>query len=1191
MNAKKNIIGLVTFLSLTLSLSAQMVDRTDYGGIITASSQIHESESKEMAFDNDVNTKWLTSFTATGWIEFQFPVGNQYAITSYSISSANDAPERDPGSWTLYGSNDNINWDVVDTRTGQSWDQRFSRREFECASPNAYNSYLLDITSNNGSSNLTGFSEMELLEEVLLAYSPNPADQSQNNSYEEVVLSWNAPDGTANATYKVYLDDDLSAVSLGDSSAFRGTVSQTNFSVSDIQPFTDYYWRVDVNYNDTTYNGNIWKFQTVPLDTDCLFMSEDFNGDCIVSIADLYVIASQWLDSACNTPPCADLNNSGRVELADLAVFALQWLEESPNVIISEIVAENDSVLYDKDGDDSDWIEIRNLSDVPVNLAGWSLSDDSANLAMWVFPDVTIPAKGYLVVFASEKNIVSPTTELHTNFRLDNAGEYLALVKPDGTISHSFSPAFPALGSNEAYGMTYLPGENSLIAAHLLTPTPGSVNDKAVIPDKPIFSRVSGTYTAPFNLGLTSDMPDSQIRYTLDGSIPTEISALYAAPLTISQTTRIRARVFYPTLLPGPVSTRDYLFLAEDLQNFSSNLPVIVVENFGAGDVPGSTSSVVELQPISLAVFEPNSLGVNQIINGPTMVSKAGIKERGRSSFYTPKDNYRLEFWDENNTDTDRSLLGMSADADWILHAPYNFDRTLMRNALIHQLSNEAGRYAVKTRFVELFVNQNGGDLSYADDYVGVYVLMEKIKRDNNRVNITKLGASDIAEPELTGGYILSIDSVDPGDSGFLSDRGLPSDPSSVYTYAEPKEEEIAFSQSEYIRQYINDFEDVLYGPDFADPAIGYRQFIETDSFIDHNLLNVLAKNVDALRLSTYFYKDRSSMLNMGPIWDFDRSMDSYDGRDDAYDTWSGTSDATKYFDYDWWSRLFLDPEFRLAYADRWYELREGPFATANIYSILDSMKLQLQDAQARNFARWTEVAPGYGGWEGEVDHLKQWLEQRAGWIDSQMAVDFVPAPPDFDTSGGYVNKDHVVNISISLGQPYVDVELVGQGTAVSIHIPTDNSLGTTWTDSSFVPDASWIDGTTGVGYERGTGYEALIQTDVEAQMYRNSTSALCRVEFDHDGSDVSGMALHMKYDDGFVAYINGTEVCRSSNISNDIPGDASAANHEAGVDYEVFDISSFTSLLMQGNNVLAVHAINANDSSSDFVVLPKLTA
>ena len=200
----------------------EWIDRTDQGGTITASSQIHEGESKEMAFDNTVSTKWLTYFTPTGWIQFQFPQGNRYVIGRYSIASANDAPERDPRSWTLEGSNDGLNWEIVDTQDNQIWSDRFLRREFGCAYPNAFNYYRLNITSNNGSSNLTGFSEMELLEETFIAENPSPVNEAENISMKNLVLTWDGPAAISSPTYRIYLDTSLSLVQSADS--FRAAI-------------------------------------------------------------------------------------------------------------------------------------------------------------------------------------------------------------------------------------------------------------------------------------------------------------------------------------------------------------------------------------------------------------------------------------------------------------------------------------------------------------------------------------------------------------------------------------------------------------------------------------------------------------------------------------------------------------------------------------------------------------------------------------------------------------------------------------------------------------------------------------------------------------------------------------------------------------------------------------------------------
>ena len=113
--------------------------------------------------------------------------------------------------------------------------------------------------------------------------------------------------------------------------------------------------------------------------------------------------------------------------------------------VINEFMASNSTTLADEDGEFPDWIELRNPDPVAVNLNGWYLTDVATDKIKWQFPAVTIPAGGYLVVFASDKNRRNPAGRLHTNFSLDADGEYLALVKADGkTVVSEFSPRFPS---------------------------------------------------------------------------------------------------------------------------------------------------------------------------------------------------------------------------------------------------------------------------------------------------------------------------------------------------------------------------------------------------------------------------------------------------------------------------------------------------------------------------------------------------------------------------------------------------------------------------------------------------------------------------------------------------------------------------------------------------------------------------
>ncbi|MFT5110511.1 MAG: hypothetical protein ACI9UA_006167, partial [Pseudoalteromonas tetraodonis] len=120
---------------------------------------------------------------------------------------------------------------------------------------------------------------------------------------------------------------------------------------------------------------------------------------------------------------------------------------------LSEILAVNDSILADEDGEFSDWIEIHNPDPTSVSLVGYHLTDDATNLSKWTFPAVTISPGGYLVVFASNKDRTDPSSELHTNFRLSSGGEYLAMVEPDGTtIASEFTPTYPPQFADESFG-------------------------------------------------------------------------------------------------------------------------------------------------------------------------------------------------------------------------------------------------------------------------------------------------------------------------------------------------------------------------------------------------------------------------------------------------------------------------------------------------------------------------------------------------------------------------------------------------------------------------------------------------------------------------------------------------------------------------------------------------------------------
>ncbi len=527
------------------------------------------------------------------------------------------------------------------------------------------------------------------------------------------------------------------------------------------------------------------------------------------------------------------------------------------------------------------------------------------------------------------------------------------------------------------------------------------------------FSAAAGTFATNFSLGLTPQVTGEIVRFTLDGSVPSPLSPPYTVPINVTGTLQVRARAFGSLGESGPVIGATYTKL-----NFSapvtSDLPIIVLENYGQG-VPNR-----EYQNAAIAVYEPDTSGVTTLTSAPTVTSRIGMHRRGSSTYGNPKTNYRIEIRNQSDQDRDVGLLGLPSESDWILNAPYQFDRAMMRDSFLYQLSSQMGRYAPRTRFVEVYSNTNGGSLTSAD-YMGIYVLMENIKRDENRVDIAKLTPQHNSGVPLTGGYMLKIDRAgDPG-SYWKTTRGTPT----IYDYTyfnnvEPDIDEITPQQQTYIRQYLEDLEDALYGVNFRDPVLGYRAFLDPAAFIDHHILRILAKDPDALRLSEYMFKDRDGTLKFGPVWDCDRCMGpDDDGR--AANPVGWNAGEADFFGYDWWGRLFDDPDFLQQWIDRVQELRVDTLNAANFASIIDGFAAQIRAAQPRNFTRWPEVAPNGGpyatggltGWEGEVSHLKGWLSARVNFMASQFT-----GLPSISPSGGNVPPGTQVVLTLPVGAP-----------------------------------------------------------------------------------------------------------------------------------------------------------------------------
>lgn len=647
----------------------------------------------------------------------------------------------------------------------------------------------------------------------------------------------------------------------------------------------------------------------------------------------------------------------------------------------NEIMARNQSTLQDEDGTYSDWVEIWNPDAQAVSLDGWFLTDDPNAVGKWQFPNVTVPAGGFLLVFCSEKDRAAAVGELHTNFRLESGGEYLALFRPDGGVEQQFSPFFPGQLPDVSYGLPH-PDLGSTVPRFFDVPTPGQENDQGGfqgVAPQPTPNVPSGPFSAAFLLELNTSQPDHEIRFTLNGTEPRPESDLYTAPIPIDTTTRVKARTYASGSLPSPTLTLGYSLLSENLSDFNSDLPLFIIETHGR--------TIVDEPKIPgyIHVIDTDAeTGRSHILNQTQHSGVIGIERRGQSTNSREKSSYGFELRDDFGADLDVALLGMPDESDWVLYGPFEFDRALMRNPLMYELSNQAGLYASRTQYCEVFVNLDGGSIDVEKEYYGVYVFMERIKRGRDRVDIAALPPWVDTEPEISGGYILKMDKVDAGETGFSAAREL-----ILHVY--PKKRDIPAHQAQWIENYMDDFGAALYGPNFLHPVVGYRGFIDIENFMDFHILRVMSKEPDNFVFSTYFHKPRNGKLRMGPVWDFDRSMGSdVDLRSVNPVGWSGAHL------HEWWGRLFEDPTFVQQYNSRYQRLRADVLSIENIHAVIDSMAEEIAEAQERNYLRWSVVSPSKS-WGAEVQELKSWLKSRLEWMDTQLI-----ALPELSSPEGY---------------------------------------------------------------------------------------------------------------------------------------------------------------------------------------------
>ncbi len=417
----------------------------------------------------------------------------------------------------------------------------------------------------------------------------------------------------------------------------------------------------------------------------------------------------------------------------------------------------------------------------------------------------------------------------------------------------------------------------------------------------------------------------------------------------------------------------------------STNLPIVIIDTKGQviKDSP-------RIQCDMKIIF--NAADTIQRVTDTTLnySGKVSIEYRGSSSQMFPKKSMSVETQNADSTSKDAALLGMPADNDWILFAAYN-DNTLVRDVMSYQLSNEIGLYATRCRYCELIIN---------NQYQGLYVLIEKIKQGKYRVDVENLTILDITGDSLTGGYIFKFDKTTGDDTEGWYPKYV-SNYWTSYQYHYPRYDKMMPQQKTYIKNFVNSFENVMYGKDYADSLKGYSKYIDTISFIKYILMSEISKNIDEYRISTFYNKHKDSKggkIYAGPIWDYGLTYGLPDYNEGFnYTGWEIDYSDNPFF----WSKLFKEPRFHNKLVYRWRNLRKTTFAYDHIEHIIDSLVHEIDSARTRNFQRWpilgTYVWPNYfinSSYAPHVTYLKNWIDNRLKWMDKNLVIVAEPKPP-----------------------------------------------------------------------------------------------------------------------------------------------------------------------------------------------------
>lgn len=855
---------------------------------------------------------------------------------------------------------------------------------------------------------------------------------------------------------------------------------------------------------------------------------------------------------------------------------------ESGVPVINEFLASNGDGFTDEEGNSSDWIELHNPSSVSSDLLGYYLTDDPLDLTKWQFPDVSISPGAHLVVFASGEDRSNPAGILHTNFSLSSNGEYLALVKPNGTeIVTEFTPNFPEQNTDVSFGIDGVTGA----LGYLLDPSPEEPNGTAVsgFVEDTSFNFDRGFYVNPIGVVISTVTPDSQIRYTVDGSKPTQYTGLVhsaASPIPITETTVLRAAAFKDNHEPTNVDTHTYIFKADVIASPVMDTNITQDSEYGPlmemalSDVP--TVSVTFAEDLGYEEQETSIEFIN-FEDGDTQVD-AGIERFGGLATDFAKRSARVNF--RKSYGPGKLNFDLFENHSWPSFQPAerydaielragNHDMAARGAYLSNRYADDAmldmGNIAPHGRFVHVYMNgvywgqyhlRERWNGSMASEYFGGDA------EDYEAINANDHFEEDLRAYDGTGEFWEETEDLAAGPNPFTNAR----------THVD------IINHIDFMLLYVN-----------GRCESEFRAFGSESREVPFKFL---LKDADGyLRAPTH------SVLDDGPL---DLTAELQDEG---------------------------DPEYRMLLADRIHKhfFNDGALTAAQSIARLQERVFETQLCILTECARWGYRTPE--SWQSYQDNLlnNQLPGQTLNMIQKFISAGMYPqveAPVYSQHGGSIVNADPTISVSDNSlelyyifgardtdSDPYrnsLDPRLPGGGVnPAATKITFDGSgnvpntfvqsgdvwsflddgsnQGTSWRLPSFVEDASWQSGPSELGY--GDSDEATVVGYVDVDpvsggIQKNVTTYFRKTDINiSDPTQFDDFTLNYWYDDAIAIYVNGVEVVRQNLTANAAYDEFSSGS----VDDNAFGTVQLSAgLFLAGNNTITAEVHQRSYTSSD---------